>query len=318
MRHSILLPVNATRPEQAIPFANLVKWGGAARLWQGQGLVLESHQLVNWLAGAGIRVPAGFGVSLMPYRAPYNAAIEARSVALATGHEVVAGYGPGSLAAQTCAMGRPYSSQLTACREYLTIVRDLLDGGISDREGEFFSAKAQLLPFHKPEVSLGLGVLRERMAGLAGELADVAITWMASAAYLEEFLIPALRGAKERRPEQPAKVTAYVPVALAGPDRDMAKLLRATVGGHIQFPHYQAALRRAGIRITGDGGDDDVRALVDGGIFHYGTAEEIHQRLDAYRALGVDEVVLNVTGVAALHGPRAAASDLYELLKAAP
>ncbi|MFJ8539162.1 LLM class flavin-dependent oxidoreductase [Streptomyces sp. NPDC093591] len=318
MRHSILLPIGASRPEQVIPFANLVKWAGAARLWQGQGMLLDSHQVAGWLAGAGIRVPCGFGVSLMPYRSPYQAAIEARSVALATGQDVVAGFGPGSLAAQAGALGKPYASQLGACREYIGIVRALLDGQIADVPGDHFRVRAKLVDYHRPPVSIGLGVLREKMAELAGEVADVAITWMAPAAYLDEVLLPALHGAKERTLPEPVKVTAVVPVALAAPGRKVSDLVNAACGAHIQFPHYQAALRRAGIAVTGDGDPTDAVKLVDGGAFLYGTPQEIHERLAQYRALGVDEVVLNASGVGNTLGPRAAAQDLLAILDAAP
>ncbi|MFB9237954.1 LLM class flavin-dependent oxidoreductase [Plantactinospora siamensis] len=317
MRYSILLSFGPTRPEQVVPFANLVKWTAAERLWQGQGMVLESHHLMTWLAGLGIRVPAGFGVSLMPFRSPYQAAVEARSVALATGHPVVAGFGPGSASIQTGLLGRPYPSQLTACREYVQAVRGLLTGRPVELSGAYHNLAANLLPTPAPPVSVGLGVLRPKMAALAGAVADVAITWMGSAEYVGGTLIPAIRGAERDLPE-PAKVTAIVPVALSGPDRDVTALATAACGSHAQLPHYRDTLRRAGIEVSGERTGADAMRLVDGGVFLYGTVDEIHKRLDEYRDAGVDEVVLNATGVGLAHGPRAAARDLLEILTAIP
>ncbi|MGW1296999.1 LLM class flavin-dependent oxidoreductase [Streptomyces sp. NPDC002533] len=317
MQYSILLPFGPTRPEQVVPFANLVKWTAAERLWQGQGMVLESHHLVSWLAGIGIRVPAGFGVSLMPFRSPYQAAIEARSVALTTGHPVVAGFGPGSLSIQEGVMGNPYASPLRASREYVGAVRGLLSGDTVEVSGEYHSVSGALTTSLAPPVSVGLGVLREKMAALAGEVADVAITWMGSAQHVGTTLIPAMRGA-DRTLHDPVKVTAIVPVALSGPDRSATDLAAAACGSHIQLPHYQDTLRKAGIAVTGEPGSDDARKLIDGGVFLYGTPGEIHQRLDEYRAFGVDEVVLNATGVGLVHGPQAAARDLLKILSAVP
>ncbi|MFE0103073.1 LLM class flavin-dependent oxidoreductase [Streptomyces sp. NPDC059009] len=317
MHYSILLPFGPTRPEQVVPFANLVKWAGAERLWQGQGMVLESHHVISHLAGLGIRVPAGFGVSLMPFRSPYQAAVEARSVALATGHPVVAGFGPGSLSIQEGVLGKPYASPLRASREYIRIVRGLLNGDTVDVRGDYHSVSGNLIKSLAPPVSVGLGVLRERMAALAGEVADVAITWMGNAPYVGTTLMPALRGA-DRALDEPVRVTAIVPVALSGPDRDVTALAAAACGSHIQLPHYQDTLRRAGITVTGESGPEDAGRLVDGGVFLYGTPEEIHQRLDEYRQFGVDEVVLNATGVGQVHGPQAAARDLLKLLRTAP
>jgi alkanesulfonate monooxygenase SsuD/methylene tetrahydromethanopterin reductase-like flavin-dependent oxidoreductase (luciferase family) len=316
VRYSIMLPISPRRPEQLVPFANIVKWTRAERLWQGHGMLLDSHHMISWLAGIGIRVPAGFGVSLTPLRSPYQAAMETRSVATATGQPVVAGFGPGGRALQAGVMGKPYGSQIRACREYLTIVRRLLAGGHVQAGGDFFTCDLHLADFPARDISLGLGVLREKMARLAGEIADVAITWMAPASYLDNVLLPAMRDA-DRALDTPPKVTAYVPVALSAPDRDAEHLTAASCGAHIQLPHYQDMFRRAGIHLTGDI-TRDAPALRDGGVFLYGTAEEIHQRLAEFAALGVDEVVLNATGVGLALGATAAAQDLLELLDTAP
>ncbi|WP_419996276.1 LLM class flavin-dependent oxidoreductase [Streptomyces boninensis] len=315
MRTSILLPIGATRPEQTITFANMVKWTAADRLWQGQATVLDGHHLISWLAGAGIRVPCGFGVSLMPFRSPFQAAMEARSVALATGESVIAGFGPGATSLQAGMLGRPYKSQLGACREYLRAVRDLLNGDMAEIDGDDYSVTARLPDYHRPPVSVGLGVLREKAAELAGELADVAITWLGSAEYVGKTLLPAMRRAPHRVPDEPVRVTAVVPVALSGPGRDAHDLATASCGIHLTQPHYQDTLRGAGIELTGDE-KKDAGLLLDGGVFQYGTPAEVAAGLREYAAMGVDEVVLNTTGVARLLGPRAAARDLLAVLEA--
>jgi len=57
--YSVLLPCVPRRLEQALPFAGLVRWTGASRLWQGQAMVMEPHQTFTGLAGAGFRVFLG-------------------------------------------------------------------------------------------------------------------------------------------------------------------------------------------------------------------------------------------------------------------
>jgi alkanesulfonate monooxygenase SsuD/methylene tetrahydromethanopterin reductase-like flavin-dependent oxidoreductase (luciferase family) len=316
MKYSILLPVVPTRPEQAVLFANLVQWTAAERLWQGQSLILDSHHLATWLAGIGVRVPMGFGVSLMPLRSPYQAALEARSVALATGHSVVAGFGPGPVSFQSALLGQPYARPLRASREYATIVRALVSGDDAMVEGEYFSVAARLPKRPAPPVEVGLGVLRPKMAALAGEVADRAITWLMPAGHLAETLIPAMRGA-DRTLEEPVRTTAIVPLAVARQGRDVTALVEAACGNHLKAPHYQDALRKAGITVSGQGGAQDTARVVDAGAFLYGTVEEIHDRLAEFAAAGVDEVVLNTIGVAQTHGPKAAAQDLLQILGSA-
>ncbi|MFE9781105.1 LLM class flavin-dependent oxidoreductase [Streptomyces sp. NPDC005775] len=313
MKYSILLPVVPARPEQAVLFANLVQWTAAERLWQGQSLLLDPHHLATWLAGIGVRVPMGFGVSLMPLRSPYQAALEARSVAFATGHSVVAGFGPGPVSFQRALMGKPYASPLRASREYATIVRSLVSGDDAMVEGEDFSVAARLLKRPAPPVEVGLGVLRPKMAALAGEVADRAITWLLPAGHLGETLIPAMRGA-DRKLEKPVHTTAIVPLAVARQGRDVTALVEATCGNHLKAPHYQDALRKAGIAVSDRGDAQDAARVVDAGAFLYGTVEQIHGRLAEFADAGVDEIVLNTIGVAQTYGPKAAAQDLLQVL----
>ncbi|MEU8887045.1 LLM class flavin-dependent oxidoreductase [Streptomyces sp. NPDC048442] len=320
--YSILVPFVPRRPEQLLPFAGLVHWTGASRLWQGQGMTTEPYQGFAHAAGAGFRVPTGLGVTLMPMRHPYEAALQAKSLSLITGESVVAGFGPGSKDMQRAMLGEPYRSPLTAAREYLTAVRAALTGTPDVVAGEYWHQAGRLAPLPGPQVELGLGVLRPGMAKVAGELADVAITWLTPARYLAETIVPALgagAGAGAAGRAVP-RVAAIVPVALAADGRDPAKLALASNGAHLSLPHYRDMLRQGGVALP-DGGFDtadpesQALALVKGDAFVYGAAEEVLEKLAAYRAAGVDEIVLNVTGVAALEGPSAASHELKRLLQ---
>lgn len=54
------------------------------------------HQVPAHLAGMGHTVPVGTAVTLLPLRHSYEAALQARSLALPTGRPAVAGYGIGT------------------------------------------------------------------------------------------------------------------------------------------------------------------------------------------------------------------------------
>jgi len=203
MKFSVLVPFVPKRAEQVLPFAGLVRFGQAERLWQGQSLYIDSHQQFVTTAGAGLRTPIGTGVSLMPLQHPWHAAMQARSVAVAVGQPIVAGYGPGGRPFQQALLGAPYPSPLTACREYLTIMRGLLEGHRVTMTGDYFQCYASLPPLASPPIELGLGVLRSRMAMLAGEVADVAITWLTPADDIRGVSAPATHdGAATARRER--------------------------------------------------------------------------------------------------------------------
>ncbi|WP_329196473.1 MULTISPECIES: LLM class flavin-dependent oxidoreductase [unclassified Streptomyces] len=314
--YSVLIPFLPRRPEQVLPYAALVHWTHAQRLWQGQSLMVEPHHGFVHAAGAGFRVPTGLGVTLMPLRHPYEAALQARSLALATGQPVVAGFGPGAPSLQQGLLGAPYRSPLTAAREYLTAVRGLLAGETVRMAGEYVSCDAALVPFPSPAVELGLGVLRPAMARLAGEVADVAITWLTPAAYLRDTVLPALREGAAKAGRPVPRLTAMVPLALSRTGRAPAEVALASNAVHLGLPHYTDMLRRSGIEITGTDREADARALVEGRGFLSGDLAELVAQLREYEDAGVDEIVLNVTGVATLHGPQAATDELKTVLAA--
>jgi alkanesulfonate monooxygenase SsuD/methylene tetrahydromethanopterin reductase-like flavin-dependent oxidoreductase (luciferase family) len=314
--HSFLIPFVPTRPEQLLPFAALAQWSKACRLWQGQGTASDTHQAFTYAAATGFRGPVGTSVSLMPFCHPYEAALRAQSLAAAMGHSVVAGFGPGAKVLQSGILGSPYRSQLGAVRDYTVIVRDLLTEGKADHEGEFFTCRASLPRMPLPPVQVGLGVLRPRMAELAGELADVAITWLTPAAYLRDTVVPALRAGAEKAGRPAPRVVAIVPVALTGPERDATKLALAGNAGHMRLPHYTDMLSRSGIDVDmRNDPEASGKALVGGDAFLFGDESEILDKLGQFTAAGVDEIVLNVTGVAMTEGGPAALRELETLLR---
>jgi alkanesulfonate monooxygenase SsuD/methylene tetrahydromethanopterin reductase-like flavin-dependent oxidoreductase (luciferase family) len=312
--YSALVPQWPLRPNQILPYAALVERSGG-RLWLGQTPVGDPYQAFVFAAANGFRSPVGTGVSVMPYRHPYEAALQAQSAAVLLGHSVVAGFGPGAADVQRAVLGAPYRSPLTATREYLTIVRQLIRTGSCDVAGEYFHCRAVLPRVVHPEVEVGLGVLRPKMARLAGELADVAITWLTPAAYIRDILLPEMRKGAAAAGRSEPRVVAMVPVAMAGEGRDAVELALASNQVHLALPHYAGMLRRAGIGTDPDNPRIGAAGLVEGGAFLFGDRAELLDRLAEFADAGVDEVVLNATGVYLQLGNRAALTELEGLLQ---
>lgn len=311
---SVMTPRGPLRPDDTVPYAALVRRGEADRLWQGQALQVQSQHAFAFVAACGYRVPVGTGVAVMGFRHPFEAALEARSLGVTMQAPVVAGFGPGAAILQTSLYGRPYASPLTACREYLTIVRTLLAGEVADHDGRYFSMHGGLPPLPGPPVEVGLGVLRPGMARLAGEVADVAITWLTPPAYLAEHIVPALREGAAAAGRPVPRLVTVVPVAVSGPERDPVDLVLAGNAPHLSMPHYRAALGLAGVPVDPGDLQAGARALVEAGGFVHGAPDVISSRLADYGAAGVDEVVLNTAGVLRRFGTRAALHDLATIL----
>jgi alkanesulfonate monooxygenase SsuD/methylene tetrahydromethanopterin reductase-like flavin-dependent oxidoreductase (luciferase family) len=268
-----------------------------------------------YLAGTGIRVPVGTSVALMPLRGPYDAAVQARSLAALTERPAVAAFGVGPPELADGLLGAPYARPVTAATEYARCVRALLAGRPVAHDGEYVKLRFGMVPLAHPRVEVGLGVLRPAMARAAGAVADVAVTWMTPPWYLRHTLAPALAaGAGERRSRP--RVVAVVHVALARRGRDPRRLALRAAGPHLASDHYTAMLREAGVAVDASDPDGGARAIAEAGVFVYGSTADVIGEIARYRAAGVDEVVVNTAGVYLTEGPDAALDDLGELLTA--
>ncbi|MEH1017018.1 LLM class flavin-dependent oxidoreductase [Micromonospora sp. CPCC 206060] len=307
MKVSVLYPGQPESPSAVAPYAQFVRRDEAARLWLGQSLRAEPHQVAAYLAGSGSAVPVGTSVTLMPLRGAYEAALQARSLAVLTGHPYVAGFGASTPDVVRALTGRPYDRPASALGDYLSTIRSLLrDETVNGM---------RLAPLRHPGVEVGAGVLRPGMARVAGATADVAVTWMTSPEYLRTVVVPALRaGAGDDRPVP--RIVTVAHVATSRPDRNPERLAYLAAGQHLRAAHYVDMLCRAGLSVSTSDPRGGARALVGSGLFTYDAPDGIVERLAAYAAAGVDELVLNPCGVLLAEGEQAAVDDIAAILKA--
>ena len=313
---SAFFPIMPVRADTIEKFAELVCGTRLARLWMGQSLTFDTYHLYAYLAGRGLRVPTGTAVSVMALRHPYEAAVQARSISLLTGQPMTVGFGMGSPEIVDSLRGSPYASPLGATREYLSMVRTLVNGEFVESSGTYHSLKGALppLPSGHPPISVAAGVLRPGMARVVGEVADAAITWLTPMDYVRDVLVPALReGAAERNRAAP-RVVSMVHFAVERDGQDPRDVVLAANREHLKTGHYTAMLRRAGLKADPSDPEGGAAALVEAGVFLTGSAKEIAVRIGEYLSSGVDEVVLSPGGVLLSKGVREALTDLREVV----
>ncbi|MFW5417298.1 LLM class flavin-dependent oxidoreductase [Nocardiopsis sp. CNT-189] len=314
---SIYLPVSPERAERFTPYAALAARHGAARLWAAQSFSFDSHLGIAHAARSGHPVPAGTGVALMPLSHPMEAAMRARSTAVATGKPFIAGFGPGSPEFQRLLAGRAYRSPLTAVREYLAITRGLVRGEAVDLDGTYFSMHGALPPAPHPPVEVAVGVLRQGMAEVAGESADAAITWLVPPDHLRGALRPAIEQGAARSGRPVPRTVCAVSAAVAAPGADPVRLARIAHQGHFQGAHYRAMLAEAGVPVDPADPDASAAALVDSGLFLWGSPEEISEGVRHYFEAGADEVALYFGATAAVRSEAETLSDIAAVLSVA-
>lgn len=277
----------------------------ASRLWTGQGYMLDPVAAASYCAGYDFRVPTGFGVLTTPRRHPADAALAAHTVAAFSEEQVIYGVGPASRPQQRALLGRELESPLAHTEAYISRFRE----AASEIE------KSSPLP-ERIRPRLGVGVLGPKMAELCGRSADAAITWLCPPEYLRSQLIPALDAGADAAGRPRPKVVAYVPVVVGAEHRDIIEYCANAIGGHLELGHYQAALRRAGIEVSGPV-RERAAAFLDAEGMLAGTPEEIIAGLDAYYGAGVDEVVLHQPASAVIDGIAAALADTVALFDSA-
>ncbi|MEU2856459.1 LLM class flavin-dependent oxidoreductase [Streptomyces syringium] len=298
-------------------YARLAETTSSRRLWIGQTLTIETHQLFAALIGMGFDIGFGSAVTVMPLRHPLTAALNARSIAALSGRSYIAGIGPAAVVLQRRMLGEPYRAPIATTHRYITMMRTLIDGGTAtEAEGPWATDGLELPAMDIPPVEIGLGVLRESMAKLAGRRAEWAITWLTPSTYIRDRLAPALSSSAADANRPTPRIAAVVHCAVQRPGRDLAHVAHKAAGAHLTTPHYTDMLNRAGIPVDPDDPHTGASLLVKHGVMATGTPDEIAATLGEYHAAGVDEVIVNVGGVHLAEGPGSALRDLSAILTA--
>jgi 5,10-methylenetetrahydromethanopterin reductase len=190
---------------------------------------------------------------------------------------------------------------LRALREAVEIVRRLLTGEAVTYKGELFRVENRRLAPGRRAVPIVLAAARPGSLALAGALADgVVLSNASSVEFVRASLAHVARGAGGRRVTCAGLVYASVgdheSEALARFRRHLAITLRA--------PHHAANLHAAGVRLDQEAVRRAVaredwataEALVRDDVVRRhtasGTPRQVRERLEAYRAAGLDEIVL--------------------------
>lgn len=311
MKISILYPQQPSDVARLAPYARLVREHDLARLWTGQSFVVESHVALASLAGQGLAVPVGIGTALAALRTPYDAALQARSLAMLLGERVDVAYGAADPAFVTSITGAPLARPATYTAEYARLVRQLLDGDLAVSDLERLRMSAQLPPVAHPEVQVGAGVLRPGMARRARDT-DFAVTWLSPPGYVRDTLLPALTRPDGSRP----RVVSHIHLAVERPGRNPYLLAQMGCGNHLAREHYVSMLRQAGLDISTHDPVSGARQLVQHRVLRYGSPDALAEELLELGGGVLDEIILNLTPVSLTLGDDAALTDLHEIVGA--
>ena len=182
-------------------------------------------------------------------------------------------------------MGIDFNAPLAHLREYIRILKALLQTGSVEFDGEHYTAHASIPGPLDVEV-MG-SALRKGSFELCGAEADGAISWICPRNYLRDVAIPAMeQGAKSAgRPMPP--LIAHAPVCVHDNPQEVRTAVREQIMNP-RMPYYQNMLVAAGYPEATDGTWSD--AMIDGVVI-WGDEETAAQGIQELFAMGATEVL---------------------------
>ncbi|MDV8023044.1 LLM class flavin-dependent oxidoreductase [Rhodococcus sp. IEGM 1330] len=288
-------------PADLLPFAELAS-SFETTLWTGQANLGSAASMFAYAAGAGRSSAVGFSVALMGMRPASTAALEVIAHAQLSRQPVAFGVGPGSIEYQESWLGHRLSKPIQATRQYVEEFRAHTDRVRTQIEGR---------GTHLPGIEIGVGVLRPAMAEMVGEAADFAVTWLCPPQYLRDVVVPAMKRGAQRLGRPVPRLVAVNPLFASGQGIAAHVLVESP---HLSMPHYLDMLRRAGLKV-GDDRQRNSEVLAASTAVLDAESSRLSRLLNSYRSAGVDELVLNASGMQAYFGTAAACGAVRTVLE---
>ncbi|QBD80722.1 LLM class flavin-dependent oxidoreductase [Ktedonosporobacter rubrisoli] len=240
--------INVLPTDQVSLVAHLVELeeAGVEHAWLSFG-PLGAPDLLTTLAAAVARtsqLKLGTYVVQVSSRHPVLMAQQALSLNSLAPGRLRLGIGTGSPAHATHLYGVTMDAPLTYLREYIQVLRPLLERGEVHHQGRYFSVDATLPgATHVPLYisALGVGAFR-----LAGEVTDGALPYMAPISYLLNTALPALNAGAQKAGRSRPPVVAHVPVAFTEDRATALRVGRQTFRFMTTLPHYRNMFFAAG------------------------------------------------------------------------
>ena len=248
------------------------------------GASLDS--LTCFAASAAGTTSIKLGTSIVPTypRHPLVAVQQAQVVAQLAPGRLRLGVGPSHRPSME-SMGINFHAPLAHLREYLRILKALLQTGSVDFDGEHYSAHASIA--EPLDVQVMGSALQKGSFELCGAEADGAISWVCPATYLRDVALPAMKKGADQAGRLVPPLIAHVPICVHDNLEEVRTAMRAQFG-HPGLPFYQNMLIAAGYPEAKEGKWSD--AMIEG-VAIFGDEETAAQKIQELLAMGATEVL---------------------------
>jgi F420-dependent oxidoreductase-like protein len=196
----------------------------------------------------------------------------------ATGGRLTLGLGPSHRASME-RLGFRFDRAAAHVREYLGVLRPLMEGKAVSYTGDFFNVESQLqLPWAKP-CPVVISALAPLMLKIAGEMADGTVTWMAGPKAVQTHIIPRITQAAAAVGRPKPRICVGLPVAVVDDAQAARERASSAFENYGNLPVYRRILDVEGAN------PEDVAII--------GTEAEVETQIKGLASIGVDEFCAN-------------------------
>ena len=232
------------------------------------------------------------GTSIIPTwpRHPVSVAQQVRVLEELAPGRFRLGIGPSHRDSMQRLIGTDFKAPLGHLREYIQILKALIQEGEVDFDGSYYRAHAQTGA--KLSVPVMASALRVRSFELCGAEADGAITWLCPGPYLQQVAIPALEAGAQQGHRSVPPLIAHAPVCVHDNHDEVRIAMREQMGHYPSLPFYAQMLAESGFpEVVQQNAWSD--AAIDLVVLS-GNEEQVEARLRGMFEFGAKELVLSL------------------------
>jgi F420-dependent oxidoreductase-like protein len=275
-------PAAANAVEDPVSQASGAFHRGVRHVWLGRRFDVDALTLAAVIAHAVPGLDVGTAIVPINPRHPLLVASAAQTAQAAARGNFSLGIGLGGNELEQRAFGIPAGKQVARLREYLTVLRSIVDDGAVDFQSQELAARPPLSPvvaggrpFPVYVAAMGPCALQ-----VAGELAGGNLTYLAGPRTIEEFIAPTIAQAAADSGRPSPRIIASVPVAVTKNSETARAEATKSLSFYDQFPSYQAIMAREGVAHAAD-------------LAVIGNPDTVIGQLLRYRAAGATDLVLS-------------------------
>src|SRR5579884_1392633 len=294
LRERVSIMLGPVDPAALVQSLVEIEEEGVDHVWVGFGPAGFPDLLTTLAAAAArtTRLKLGTSIVQISSRHPVLIAQQALSFNSLAPGRLRLGIGTGAPALAKSIYGVEMNAPLAYLREYVQILRALLQQGEVHHQGRYFSVDVSLQA--ASQVPLLISALGPGAFHLAGEIADGVLPFMCPIPYLTTTALSALNAGAAAAARSRPPIVAHVPVAFTEERATALQAGRQAMGFYATRPAYRNMFVAAGFS------EQEITAVSDRlveSLLVFGDESRIRERLLEQLSSGVDELTITLVPV---------------------